>query len=272
MKLKELGIVLAVFVVGLAVGGMFVKIQYLEGKVAGTQTAAAQPSAPGQQPSAPQGPTTVDVKVTADDPVKGSPNAKLTIVEFSDFQCPFCGRFFKETEPQIFKEYVDTGKAKFVYKNLAFLGKESIDAANAALCAKEQNKFWEYHDKLFTSQNGENQGAFAIANLKKFAVDLGLNAVSFNDCLDKQKYNAQVTADNAEANKNGFQSTPSVAVGVTPIIGAQTKLGAGETVLKTSGHFSRWRLASSKIVSLIMPLIFPDFTQPRSLPEPPPGE
>lgn len=220
MKLKELGIVLAVFVVGLAIGGMFVKIQYLEGKVAGVQTAVAQPTVP-TPPAGPQGPTTVNVKVTADDPVKGNPNAKLTVVEFADYQCPFCARFQTDTLPSILKDYVDTGKAKFVFKNLAFLGKESTDAANAALCAKEQNKFWEYHDKLFAGQNGENQGGFAVANLKKFAVDLGLNPVSFNDCLDKQKYNAQVLADNAEANRNGFQSTPSVAVGSTPIIGAQ---------------------------------------------------
>lgn len=217
VKFKELGIVLVVFVVGLALGGMFVKIQYLEGKVAGAQTAAPQPSAP----SAPQGPTTVNVNVTADDPIKGNPNAKLTIVEFADYQCPFCEKFFKDAYPQIIKDYVDTGKAKFVFKNLAFLGKESVDAANAALCAKEQNKFWEYHDKLFNSQNGENQGGFAVDKLKGFAVSLGLNAGQFNDCLDKQKYNAQVQADNAEANKNGFNSTPSVAVGSTPIIGAQ---------------------------------------------------
>lgn len=220
MKFKELGIILAVFVVGLAIGGMFVKIQYLEGKVAGAQTPSAAPLAPSA-PTTPTGPTTVNPKVTPDDPVKGNPNAKLTIVEFADYQCPFCERFFKDAEPQILKDYVDTGKAKYVFKNLAFLGKESTDAANAALCAKEQNKFWEYHDKLFNSQSGENQGAFAPDKLKGFAANLSLNTSQFNDCLDKQKYNAQVTADNAEANKNGFQSTPSVAVGSTPIIGAQ---------------------------------------------------
>lgn len=216
------GVVL--LVVGGAMGGMFVKIQYLEGKL-GTGNTAAAPSAPSaptapSAPSAPTAPTKVDVKVEATDPVKGNPNAKLTIVEFADYQCPFCERFYTDSLPQILKEYVDTGKARFVFKNLAFLGKESIDSANAALCAKEQNKFWEYHDKLFTSQAGENQGGFGPDKLKAFAAGLGLNTTQFNSCLDSQKYNKVVDADRQEAARVGFNSTPSVAVGSTPIIGA----------------------------------------------------
>lgn len=218
--------VFVAFALGLALGGMYVKIQYLEAKVAGANNnLAAAPSAPSAPTPSPAGqpsaPTTVNVAVLPTDPVKGNSNAKLTIVEFADYQCPFCARYQKDTLPGILKDYVDTGKARFVFKNLAFLGKESTDAANAALCAKEQNKFWEYHDKLFDSQDGENRGGFAPDKLKGFAADLGLNTAQFNSCLDAQKYNAQVTADNAEANKNGFQSTPSTAVGTTAIVGAQ---------------------------------------------------
>lgn len=213
-------LIVVFFVLGVALGGMFVKIQYLEGKNTAAVVAPSAPTAP-TAPNQPTALTAVNIKVTADDPVKGSPNAKLTIVEFADYQCPFCARFQQDVLTPMIKDYVDTGKVRFVFKNLAFLGKESTDAANAALCAKEQNKFWEFHDKLFASQNGENQGGFSPDKLKGFAADLGLNASQFNDCLDKQKYNAQVTADIAEANKNGFQSTPSTAVGSTPIIGAQ---------------------------------------------------
>lgn len=212
-----------IFLIGAVTGGMYTKIQYLEKGVAAI-TAPVAPSGNNPQaaaPTAPSAPTKVNIKVTADDPFLGNANAKLTVVEFGDYQCPFCGRFFKDTEPQLKKDYVDTGKIKFVFKNLAFLGKESTDAANAALCAKEQNKFWEYHDQIYSSQSGENQGTFSIDNLKKFATDLGLNSSRFNQCLDSQKYNAQVLADTAEANKNGFQSTPSTAVGDTPVIGAQ---------------------------------------------------
>lgn len=216
--------VVLAFALGLALGGMYIKIQYLEQRAAGVNTvnqinAGNQGNQPA--PSAPSAPTKINITVSPTDPVRGNPNAKLTIVEFADYQCPFCARFQKDVLTPMLKEYVDTGKVRFVFKNLAFLGKESTDAANAALCAKEQNKFWEYHDKLFDSQNGENQGGFAPDKLKGFAAALGLNAAQFNSCLDAQKYNAQVTADNAEAAKNGFQSTPSTAVGNTPIVGAQ---------------------------------------------------
>lgn len=217
-SLPLLIVAVLIFVLGGVLGGMFVKIQYLEGKISGVNTAAPNPSVAA--PTAPQGPTTVNIKVTADDPVLGDPNAKLTIVEFADYQCPYCGRFQTDVEKKLIQDYVNTGKVKFVYKNLAFLGQESTDSANAALCAKEQNKFWEYHDKLFDNQKGENQGAFAIDNLKKFASDLGLNATQFNSCLDAKKYNTQIQADIAEANKNGFNSTPSTAVGKIPLIGA----------------------------------------------------
>lgn len=222
---KFLIFIILAFILGAVMGGMYTKVKFLEaGYVANTQnppSAAPSAQAPSAPAAAPTKPTSVDVKVTADDPVLGKANAKLAIVEFGDYQCPFCGRFFKEIQPSIIKDYVDTGKAKFVYKNLAFLGKESVDAANAALCAKEQNKFWEYHDKLYNSQNGENQGAFSLDNLKKFASGLGLNTTKFNSCLDSQKYNAQVQADIAEAGKNGFTGTPSTAVGTVPVTGAQ---------------------------------------------------
>jgi len=217
-KLKDLPVfpllgIVIFFILGAVVGGMFVKIQYLESGKAPTAVAPTQPSAPTQ----PQAPTKVEVKVLPTDPVRGNPNAKLTIVNFSDYKCSYCARFHQDALPQILKDYVDTGKAKYVFKNLAFLGPESIDAANAAKCAQEQNKFWDYYDKLFTSQSE----SFTNEKLKSYAVGLGLNASQFNDCLDKKKYNDQVTADNAEASKNGFQSTPSTAVGTTPIVGAQ---------------------------------------------------
>lgn len=239
MKISENPILLilatvVIFLVGAAMGGMYVKIQYLEGKggvipttqalgAAGVQNQAAPGNTGGTQnpPSAPTPPTKIDVKVTAADPMLGDPKAKVTVVEFADYQCPFCERFFTDAEAQIKKDYVDTGKVKFVFKNLAFLGKESTDAANAAECAKEQNKFWEYHDYLYTHQGQENSGAFAPDKLKGFAATLGLNTDQFNSCLDTQKYNATVQADQAEANRVGFNSTPSVAVGSTPIIGAQ---------------------------------------------------
>jgi len=112
--------------------------------------------------------------VTSSDFVLGNQNAPITIVLYVDFQCPFCGKFFKETEQTVLANYIKDGKVKLVSRDFAFLGDESLRAAEAARCAGDQGKFWEYHDYLFTHQNGENKGNFSNLNLKTFAKALGL--------------------------------------------------------------------------------------------------
>ncbi|OGZ94450.1 MAG: hypothetical protein A3A28_05665 [Candidatus Sungbacteria bacterium RIFCSPLOWO2_01_FULL_47_32] len=168
--------------------------------------------------------------VGAGDPMLGSPDAKVTVVEFSDFQCPFCGKFFRETESKIVDIYVKTGKVRFVYKHFPFLGNESEWAAQASECAKEQGKFWEYHDYLFNTiwdnyygkgKGGENVGAFSKANLKKFAVALGLDTAIFAQCLDTEKYKDVVNEEEALGRKVGVQGTPSTFVNGKMIVGAQ---------------------------------------------------
>jgi protein-disulfide isomerase len=96
-----------------------------------------------------------------------------------------------------------------------------VQAAEASECAADQDKFWEYHDKLFASQNGENRGAFNDDNLKKFAVDLGLDAQAFNTCLDSDKYAQLVQEQTQLAQQMGVQSTPSFLINGQPVIGAQ---------------------------------------------------
>ncbi len=112
--------------------------------------------------------------VTSSDFTLGNPQAKVALVLYEDFQCPFCGRFFSDSEKTIRDTYVKNGDVQFVYRDFAFLGQESIKAAEAARCASDQGKFWEYYDYLFTHQNGENQGNFSNAYLKSFAKELGL--------------------------------------------------------------------------------------------------
>ena len=104
-------------------------------------------------------------------PPLGNLKAKVQIVEFGDFQCPYCGEFNKNIEPQIRKDFINKGTVVFAYRDFAFLGPESNDAALASRCASEQGKFWPYHDLLYSRQNGENEGAFKTENLKKFAKD-----------------------------------------------------------------------------------------------------
>jgi len=163
----------------------------------------------------------VDVSnIADDDPALGDPKAPVTIVEFSDFQCPFCGRFHKETEPKIIDNYVKTGKVRFVYRDFAFLGAESSDAAMAADCANEQGKFWEYHDYLFARQSGENQGAFARERLKEFAAALNLDTSRFNSCLDGEKYRSEVEKDMNDARALGVNATPTSFLNGSPVVGA----------------------------------------------------
>jgi len=112
--------------------------------------------------------------------------------------------------PQIIKEYVDTGKIRWVFRNLAFLSQESLDAAEATHCANEQDKFWPYHDKLFSIASAT--GIYTRDNLKKLAKDAGLDETAFNACLDSKKYAAQVSKDNQLAEQSGVNSTPSFLV------------------------------------------------------------
>ncbi|MEI7810082.1 MAG: thioredoxin domain-containing protein [bacterium] len=122
--------------------------------------------------------------VSASDFVTGNTDAPVTVVVYVDFQCPYCGKFFKETEQTVLADYIKAGKIKLVSRDFAFLGRyaqpyavekdESIKAAEAARCAADQGKFWEYHDYLFAHQNGENKGNFSSLNLKTFAKALGL--------------------------------------------------------------------------------------------------
>ncbi len=110
---------------------------------------------------------------------------------------------------QLAPKYIPTGKAKFVYHNYAVIGQESQWAAQAALCAADQNKFWVYGITLFDHQGGENSGALAISNLKDFAAQLGLNTTTFNACLDSGKYAAQVNQELTAGEQRGVRATPT---------------------------------------------------------------
>ena len=160
---------------------------------------------------------------TAEDHVLGEPTAPVIIVEYADFQCPVCGRFARTTGKQIIETYVKTGQVRFVLRNFPFLGDESLWAAEAAECAAEQGAFWEYHDKLFAEQRGENMGAFSKPNLKRFAQELGLDSGSFDACLDSDKYEGKIQLQKAKASETlGVHSTPTLYVGDKMMSGLQS--------------------------------------------------
>jgi len=151
----------------------------------------------------------------------GSADAPLTIVEYSDFQCPYCREAALEIATQIEAEYVATGKAKLVWKQFPIEGEESVWAAEASECAAEQNAFWEYHDTLFLNRKGINVGTFVISNLKLLAKELGLDTEAFNACLDEGRYRDKVAEDYAEGRRREVSGTPTFFVGQTKVVGAK---------------------------------------------------
>ncbi len=176
---------------------------------------ALQAPLPAQQPSQTSPPPIIYVSLD-DDPVKGDPNAPVTVVEYSDFQCPFCSRFYQQTLPQLEKKYIETGKVKFVYKDFPIDGihPNARPAHIAAECADEQGKFWEYHDLLFDKQ-GEWKGISTVdvdAKFKEYATDLGLSS-EFASCLKSDKISEEVNQDYLEGQRHGATGTPTFFIG-----------------------------------------------------------
>jgi protein-disulfide isomerase len=152
-------------------------------------------------------------------PTKGNDKAPVTLIEFSDFRCSFCRKFWKDTLPSLEKKYVQTGKVKFVYRHFAILGRLSTAAAQAEECAGEQRKFLEYHDKLFASAGSPL--AFTAGKLKGLAKDLGLNGQSFDQCLDSGKYLNKVEQETGIGTFLGASGTPAFFLNGKLLAGAQ---------------------------------------------------
>lgn len=154
--------------------------------------------------------------------VIGKVDAPITMVEYSDFQCPLCKRFFDDTLPTIMKDYVNTGKVKLVYKEFPLsIHPQAPDAAMAAECALEQNKFWEMHDLLFKNQTDWSGSATHNDTFKKFAGNLGMDAKQFADCLDNQKHLGAINKDYQEGLGRAVRGTPTFYINDQIIVGAQ---------------------------------------------------
>jgi len=159
-------------------------------------------------------------------PYLGDPNAPITLVEFGDYQCFFCNKFFHDTEQKLLENYVDTGKVKIIFKDFTIIGPDSITAAHAAHCADDQGLFWEYHDMLYNNWTGENNGWASSENLLRMAQDLGLDIDEFTDCMLNEIHTQIISASNNDARTLGLTGTPGFFVispnnQVTKIPGAQ---------------------------------------------------
>jgi len=166
-----------------------------------------------QRPAPPAQPAQAIAKVNVGrSPSLGKPDAPVTVIEFSDYQCPFCERFFAGTLPALKKDYIEAGKVRYVFRDfpLDSIHPQARKAAEAAHCAGEQGKYWEMHDTLF-----KNQRALMVENLKGFARDLGLKVEDFNGCLDQGKYANTVSEHLAAGSAVGVTGTPSFFIGKT---------------------------------------------------------
>jgi len=219
-------LILASFLLGM----MTQKIQYLQNGgptlTAGT-TQTAQPQA-----AAPQDETTPREVIIDDDPVLGDKNAPVTMVEFSDYECPFCKRHFDETYAKLKTDYVDTGKVKIVFRDLPLSfhanAHKEAEAAECVRSLSDDETYFKYHDAIFTKTTSGGTG-FALTELAPLAATFGLDQAKVQSCIDDGKFTAEVDKDMADASAVGANATPSFFIGKsdksgkitgTPIIGA----------------------------------------------------
>lgn len=196
--------------IALAVGGLLAAGALRPGGVAA-----------GPAPTPAASPSTVTA-LPVDGTSLGLASALVTIEVWADYQCPYCGLQAHGVEPSIVRDQVATGAARMVFRDFAFLGRESTDAAVAARCAGAQGRFWDYHDLLFASQQGENQGAFVRQNLLGLGRFAGLDEAAFGTCLDDPAIAKAVADETAAGRGHGIESTPTLRIS-----------GPGGTVLLT---------------------------------------
>ncbi len=145
-------------------------------------------------------------------PILGNPNAPITILEWGDYQCTFCYKFHQNTLDTINDDFIKTGKVKLVFKDFPLNGPDSLLAAEAAYCAEDQEKYWQYHNELYKNWGGEKTGWITRESLDRFAVTVNLDLDEFNTCLDEQKYQNRVIALHEFGKEIGIDATPSFLV------------------------------------------------------------
>lgn len=226
----QLLLTVLLIVASFLIGSLWTKVQYLEKGETLTKGSGQQAAAPQQDPPEDTTPKKVSVD---DDPVLGDKNAKVTLIDFTDYECPFCKRYFDETFSKIKKDYIDTGKIKYVVRDLPLsFHANAHKEAQAAECAREQGGdaiYYKYHDEIFKRTTSGGTG-LALTELSVIANDLGLNGAAMQTCLDTEKYKAEVDKDLADASAIGASGTPTFFIGKstsdgiimgTRIVGAQ---------------------------------------------------
>ncbi len=198
------GVFAVLFLASVLTGGFGTDLQLSGGT--GAAPGTGEPSPGGDQPQPGEEPAPGDLSVDMDNVrTLGDEDAPVTLVEYSDFTCPFCGQFYNEALQDIKEQYVEEGLVQFVYKDFPVVGGE--EAAEAGWCAEEQGEFWDYHDYIF-----ENQEQINSQNLRNWAGELGLDQAEFEECMDEGRYADRVQAEAEEGLANGIQGTPGFVI------------------------------------------------------------
>lgn len=198
------------------------RIRYMDSDLARLQSITQAQANTGKDTAEPKLGTKIDMDIGTL-PTLGNKNAKVTIIEFSDFQCPFCKQFFDSTFPQLKKEYIDTGKVQFAFRHLPLdIHPNAPKAGEAAECANDQQKFWEYHDELFKQfDSWVNEPTDSVQNkFTDFAGGLGINTQEFSTCLTSGKYAQKVNDDMTVAQNAGATGTPTFFINGQMLVGA----------------------------------------------------
>lgn len=211
------------FIVGYVAHGMDIKSLGV-GNGPGNQPAVVQPT-PTPTAAAPTAPVAAAVPNPPkedDDAVLGEKSAKVTMIEFTDYQCPFCARHFTQTFAQIKSEYIDTGKVKYIVRDFPLsIHPNAPKASEATECADDQKEFWAMHDLLFQRQALWSSAPNAPDLFKQYAAELKLDAGDFNNCLDNGTYAAEVQKDFADGSSGGVTGTPAFFINGKKLSGAQ---------------------------------------------------
>lgn len=239
---RDIILPLSIVLAAVMIGGAILFATFYKGGAgsAGNNVLGAGNNAAGAALVPSSASTTAILALGPRDAILGNKNAPVTIIEYGDYQCPFCAEYFENVQPVISQQYVDTGKAAMVFRNFAFLGPESIAAAEAAECAEDQNQLWPYHDALYNAKaadyskgGSEDDGVLNRTLFLNIAKQLNLNMTDFTNCIDTNKYASLVAQEKTDAAAIGVQSTPATFVnGVMVTDSTGANVGAdGTTIL-----------------------------------------
>jgi protein-disulfide isomerase len=242
---KDRVLPISILIAAVMIAGALVFLTLYKGGVGAGNSGAANTPAAGTAaaggvvaPSSAS--TTAILALGARDAILGNANAPVTVIEYGDYQCPYCAQFFSMIQPVIIKNYVNTGKVRVVFRDLPFLGAESTAAANAAQCAEDQGKLWAYHDALYTAKladdakgGGEDDGTLNRTLFMSIATQLGVNTATFASCIDNGKDASIVTQEKADAEAIvGGDSTPATVVnGVLVADSSGNSVGSNSTAI-----------------------------------------